>query len=191
MCSLNAFSWYTLFCVFPAVLLQALALSPAARTAAAGPPRRGTCWPRSLRSGSYSTRLMARARGQVWVFRVPSPGRGRRASAVPVLQQCPAMASAVLAFTSPCSAYGGCHEHNPASSKLHSAVRAHWSEQCVLQKAVEGRSSRLLTASISAPALLSVIAAPCAPRREDGHCTSTGSRATFSSEAFGLIQVSF
>lgn len=47
MSSPNALSWYALFCVFPAVLLQALARSPAARTAAAGPPRQGTCWPRS------------------------------------------------------------------------------------------------------------------------------------------------
>lgn len=81
MSSPNALSWNALFCVFPAVLLQALAPSPAAGTAAAGPPRRGTCWPRSLRGGSCGTRLMVRAR----VFRVPSLGWGHGTSAVPAL----------------------------------------------------------------------------------------------------------
>lgn len=41
MSSPNALSWYTLFCVFPAVLLQALAPSPASRASGSGaaPPR--------------------------------------------------------------------------------------------------------------------------------------------------------
>lgn len=41
-----------------------------------------------------------RVRGQMWVFRVPSPGPGHRASAVCVLQQCPAVGSAILAHAS-------------------------------------------------------------------------------------------
>lgn len=116
MSSPNALSWNALFCVFPAVLLQALAPSPAAGTAARGRPAEDVLATEPAR-GSCRT----------GVLRVPSPGQGLSCACPPAL---PSLASAILASASTapspqCVQYRGCHKHSSASSKLHSAVRVH------------------------------------------------------------------